>query len=85
MVVDAYDPQVGEPCALTRARFLFWCAQNGQKGIDAARLGNRLTTLGCEHRLIRYQNRRCNGYRIPDAIRMEITDDVHADSSPAEN
>jgi Virulence-associated protein E len=85
VVVDAYDPQVGEPCALTRARFLLWCAQNGQKGMDAARLGNRLTTLGFENRQSRFQDRRCRHYFIPDAIRMDMTDAITADASPAES
>lgn len=84
MVVDAYDPQVGEPCALTRARFLFWCAQNGQKGMDAARLGNRLTTLGFENRQSRFQDRRCYRYFIPDAIRMDMTDAMNPAASSDE-
>jgi Virulence-associated protein E len=77
VVVDAYNPELGEPCARTRARFLYWCAQNGQKSIDAARLGHRLTALGFEHRLIRCRDRRCNGYLIPEALRTanaEISD-----------
>jgi hypothetical protein len=73
VVVAAYDPLVGEPCAHTRARFLSWCAQNGQRGMDAARLGHRLVALGFEHRLIRCRDRRCNGYLVPDGLRLERT------------
>ncbi len=82
VVVDAYDPLVGEPCAHTRARFLFWCAQNGQKGMDAARLGNRLTTLGFDNRQMRVLDQRGHRYFIPQALRMNV-DDANTDDSPS--
>jgi Virulence-associated protein E len=82
VVVEAYDPQQGEPCAATRARFLSWCAQNGQKGMDAGRLGNRLANLGFDHRVIRYQGRRCNGYFVPDEVRLKGCDDPIPHSTP---
>lgn len=82
VVVPAYNSDTGEPCTATRARFLSWCAQNGQKGMDAGRLGNRLANLGFDHRLIRFQGRRCYGYFISEDIRLKPQAEPVSSSNP---
>lgn len=73
--VQPYDHQNGEPCPHTRARYLAWCATNGQRPQEASRLGHRLAALGFDRRQIRHLGERLWFYLIPDVSRRRIDAD----------